>query len=114
LPCITTQPCQNNGNCTNDSQGDYTCSCLEGYTGINCQTGKQRIIYKFSALIISLIFLHKCFFGKVLPCDLNSNQCQNGGTCQNDYQGGHTCTCDVGYEGDNCEMLRKWIEAKKF
>ena len=39
LPCILSQPCENNGNCTNDMVGGYTCSCENGYTGQTCQNG---------------------------------------------------------------------------
>jgi len=38
-----------------------------------------------------------------LPCDLNSNQCQNGATCINDNMGGYSCTCQTGYTGENCQ-----------
>ena len=31
-------PCSNNGNCT-DLVNQYTCSCVAGYTGINCENG---------------------------------------------------------------------------
>ena len=30
-------PCQNGGTCT-DHVNQYTCACVEGYTGENCQT----------------------------------------------------------------------------
>ncbi len=39
----------------------------------------------------------------MLPCDLNPSQCQNGATCQNDNNGGYTCTCANGYTVTNCE-----------
>ena len=32
-----------------------------------------------------------------------SNPCQNGGSC-NQFFGGHSCRCDVGWEGINCEI----------
>ena len=31
-------PCQNCGNCTDNVNG-HTCTCVEGYTGENCETG---------------------------------------------------------------------------
>ncbi len=43
LPCILTAPCQNGATCTNDNVGGYACSCLTGYTGINCQFGTKTI-----------------------------------------------------------------------
>ncbi len=51
-----------------------------------------------------LIYLKSFLILKIeLPCDLVSDKCQNGATCNNDYQGGSTCTCDNGYTGESCE-----------
>ena len=37
--CAYKKPCQNGGECS--SSGDsYTCSCVEGFQGKNCETGK--------------------------------------------------------------------------
>ena len=32
-------PCLNGGLCNSDGAGGYTCSCLTGYSGTNCETG---------------------------------------------------------------------------
>ena len=44
--CITklvdecaSNPCQNGGTCS-DGFNEYTCSCVAGYEGANCETGK--------------------------------------------------------------------------
>ena len=34
----TSTPCQNGGNCTDQVNG-YSCTCEDGYEGINCDTG---------------------------------------------------------------------------
>ena len=34
-----TNPCQNSGSCTDQING-YTCSCVDGYDGTNCENGK--------------------------------------------------------------------------
>ena len=44
MPCETSTPCLNNGVCTNDNLGGYKCTCLTGFTGTNCQTGKKTLI----------------------------------------------------------------------
>ena len=35
-------PCQNGGTCE-DGVGAYSCTCIAGYTGENCETGMQII-----------------------------------------------------------------------
>ena len=40
--CIS-NPCKNGANCTS-SWSDYQCSCLPGYTGVNCETSKLHVI----------------------------------------------------------------------
>ena len=33
-------PCRNGGNCTDGVNG-FTCDCVKGYTGRNCETGRS-------------------------------------------------------------------------
>ena len=69
------RPCMNNGTCT-DGLNDYTCECMAGYTGPNCelignmdQWGHTRIQnnkYMYILYDISFIFLknnsiYKCY-----------------------------------------------------
>ena len=37
-------PCEHGGTCT-DGVNSYTCECVDGYTGVNCETGMTFIIY---------------------------------------------------------------------
>ena len=39
-PCYS-EPCENQSNCTVVTRDQYNCSCLPGYTGVNCETGKR-------------------------------------------------------------------------
>ena len=41
--CDTVQPCQNNANCVDLTDGSYLCECQSGYTGSNCEIGKKTI-----------------------------------------------------------------------
>ena len=44
--CAYKKPCQNGGECS--SSGDnYTCSCVEGFQGKNCENGKLKLNEKF-------------------------------------------------------------------
>ena len=44
--CAYKKPCQNGGECS--SLGDnYTCSCVEGFQGKNCENGKLKLSEKF-------------------------------------------------------------------
>ena len=37
LPCTLEKPCQNNGACTDDMKGGYTCECPPDVKGVNCE-----------------------------------------------------------------------------
>ena len=68
-------PCWHNATCI-DGVANYTCDCVPGYTGKNCETD-----------------INEC----------ESNPCQNGGTCI-DGVNKYTCNCTGGYNGTNCEL----------
>ena len=65
----------------------YTCSCLEGWTGHNCDQD-------------------------INECD--SDKCQNGATCTN-TPGNYTCQCSEYFTGRNCERqtFREWSNTDK-
>lgn len=68
-------PCQNGSTCVNETSG-YTCECLAGYTGTNCET-------------------------EINECD--PEPCQNGGTCL-DGINAYVCDCLPGWDGTDCEI----------
>ena len=113
-------PCQNGGTCI-DALNAYTCNCIPGYEGDNCEIGKIRqnlalfLVYQMSNLkenviSIKLYFMHyqklsrntHNFFSIDID-DCASDPCQNGGTCI-DGINSYTCNCDSGYSGSNCEI----------
>ncbi|XP_072179724.1 signal peptide, CUB and EGF-like domain-containing protein 1 [Diadema setosum] len=69
-----TLPCLNDATCVNAGPS-YSCLCMAGYTGINCQK-------------------------EIDECE--SNPCANGATCH-DSLNGFDCLCAQGYSGLRCE-----------
>jgi len=41
MTCKETE-CRNGGTCNEDPHGRAVCSCLDGFTGVRCETGKAR------------------------------------------------------------------------
>ena len=75
-PCDS-DPCQNGGVCfTGQDNQDYTCICLFGWGGTNCEIATNF-------------------------CD--SSPCQNGATCVDQAQG-YECQCPQGFTGPTCEV----------
>lgn len=75
----SSNPCRNDGQCYPASPTDYTCSCVNGYTGKECEIAPNQ-------------------------CD-QLTPCQNGGTCHGNTTKYH-CDCPLGYTGINCEQRK--------
>jgi hypothetical protein len=73
-PCDS-MPCMNNATCNSVSDTEFNCSCVAGYTGIDCSVD-------------------------INECD--GVDCGNG-TCQ-DLLNGYNCQCNPGYTGSNCKI----------
>ena len=41
IDACASSPCQNGANCSTSQLDTYSCDCLTGYTGHNCETGKS-------------------------------------------------------------------------
>ncbi|XP_072037764.1 uncharacterized protein [Amphiura filiformis] len=75
-PCLLpTPPCENGGTCSYGGPGLYTCNCMTGYSGQQCE---------------------------IAPC--SPNPCQNGGQCTETGSGGYTCSCSLGFLGTTCNQ----------
>ena len=110
MPCdLNPGQCRNGATCTNDNQDGYTCSCPNGYTGENCEISKDKLfiyLFIYSKILKAklMITLHII----ALPCQLDSSQCQNGGTCKDDFLGSYHCQCSNGYTGSTCSICKGW------
>ena len=52
-------PCLNNGTCSEINGPGYLCACAHGFTGTNCEKGRQPAKYSFSR---NAIFENKRYF----------------------------------------------------
>ncbi|XP_065157140.1 protein crumbs-like [Atheta coriaria] len=113
------KPCQNNATCHQDPNGrDYTCVCLPGFEGNNCELDIDDclgVTCPTGKICVDMINAHECqcpegFTGDSCQIDIGQdpcgvNPCQNG-ECNPSPPGGHhnyTCTCASGYQGFNCD-----------
>ncbi|VDP14297.1 unnamed protein product [Heligmosomoides polygyrus] len=108
------KPCFNNGTCVEQFFNGYSCECLEGFTGNNCET-KIDLCEGWLCLNNGTCIVHRnvpvchCqprFSGEHCEIDISSPcddvTCLNGGTCyvENDEA---FCKCLPGYTGARCE-----------
>ncbi|MFH4980345.1 hypothetical protein AB6A40_007054 [Gnathostoma spinigerum] len=73
--CTSHSPCRNGATCRNTGHGQYTCECVNGYSGVNCEN---------------------------LAENCSPNTCLNDGVCR-DMGNNYTCECPRGFSGRHCE-----------
>lgn len=69
-----TNPCGNGNICINEQNG-YSCQCLNGYSGTNCD---------------------------IPPDFCKVNGCKNGASCISNFDS-YSCVCDSSFTGPICE-----------
>ncbi|XP_071795599.1 uncharacterized protein [Asterias amurensis] len=121
-PQCDSSPCVNSGTCASDNTASdgYSCSCLAGFTGQNCElqpcvtASCQNSGTCTNDVTSNTGYICACSpgftgtnCGERAPCDDPANQCGNGGTCNNNLFAnlrGYTCICLAGFLGDDCEI----------
>ena len=108
--CLST-PCQNGGSCKDDVDG-YSCNCLKGFTGFECEIdddecAAQPCKHGATCTAGDGRFVCACVYGYVGDtCEINvddcaAGPCRGGAECI-DLVSGYRCTCEPGYTGDHC------------
>ncbi|CAH1800248.1 unnamed protein product [Owenia fusiformis] len=121
--CPQGDPCKNFAVCSVDPEGDPVCSCLPGYSGLNCEIDRDECISNLcgangQCLDGSNSFTCECNEGftgltcqtEIDPCE--PNPCENSGFCCRKgkaYCGSHLaigsvqCYCEEGFTGALCQ-----------
>ncbi|XP_071797180.1 uncharacterized protein [Asterias amurensis] len=113
--------CLNGGTCHTVTDGSYVCSCLQQYTGANCQqtvqTGTRScqsspcfngaqcvdVIDGRFLCICSQSYTGTLCESALALCARTPPPCYNGGVCS-DATGNVVCNCPGGYIGTFCEI----------
>ncbi|XP_051158584.1 protein eyes shut-like [Leptopilina boulardi] len=108
----SSHPCVN-GICLDESNSSYSCYCIDGYTGLNCEINFDDCWSNpclNGAICIDAVAAYNCsctegFIG--FNCEQKYSECLNqpclnNGTCI-DYNG-IMCQCPEGYSGEFCEI----------
>ncbi|VVC92301.1 unnamed protein product [Leptidea sinapis] len=104
-------PCVNAAAC-NNSAGGYSCACLPGWTGRDCELNVDDCTGQclHGATCIDLVDDFHCacaagYAGRTCARDVDdcaSRPCRNGGECV-DLLDAYRCICPVGFSGLDCE-----------
>ncbi|XP_045769800.1 protein eyes shut [Maniola jurtina] len=112
IACLA-NPCLH-GICIDDLNSTYSCYCIDGYTGVQCQTNWDECWSNpclNGGTCIDGVASYNCscpdgFIGD--SCETNYNECEsnpclNNGTCI-DMTNEYVCHCIPGFSGDHCEL----------
>ncbi|KAJ2944729.1 hypothetical protein O0L34_g4091 [Tuta absoluta] len=104
-------PCVNAAAC-NNTAGGYSCTCLAGWTGRDCEVNVDDCTGQclHGATCIDLVDDFHCacaagYAGRTCARDVDDcapRPCRNGGECV-DLLDAYRCICPVGFSGKDCE-----------
>ena len=122
-PCQSSNPCLNGSTCSFES-GSFSCECLPGYSGDECEVtpcdtdnpcennsdclfipdvggepDENGFVGDFACSCVDGWFGTTCTEN---PCD--NSPCLNGGTCDFDADSNTSCTCVDGSGGEFCDQ----------
>ena len=98
--------CKNNGDCILRGNSLY-CQCPQGFYGVLCESVSKLNALQGQRVQIE-IHRTDVFFTFLVPVSslgCTPNPCKNHGTCKN-YDNGefYSCFCQIGYNGQFCEI----------
>jgi len=112
--CVS-NPCQNGASCLNQGTLAYSCACVPGYSGTNCQTlidncASNPCTQGQTLSCTNMVNAVNCtckpgYSGSLCQTEINecaSNPCLNGGTCVPGIDQ-FMCNCPHGTNGTVCQ-----------
>ncbi|XP_046677275.1 protein eyes shut [Homalodisca vitripennis] len=102
------------GICMDELNSSFTCYCIDGYTGVHCQTNWDECWSSpclNGGICHDGVATYNCscpegFVGEMCEENIDecsSNPCHNNATCV-DAANGYSCQCAPGYSGTYCEV----------
>ncbi|XP_023656471.1 protein jagged-1b-like isoform X2 [Paramormyrops kingsleyae] len=118
---ISSNVCGPHGRCRSQPGGQFSCECLEGFTGTYCHENIndcESSPCHNGGTCIDKVNVYQCICGdgwEGVHCeinidDCNINPCHNGGTCR-DLVNDFYCECKNGWKGKTCHSRESQCDA---